>query len=157
VSFGAYDTPLVAILSTLAVSVASGVLPFVNAELFVLFLGTVAPGGLLPVLLVAATLGHMGGKALTYLAGRSVERLPPGRFRRRVEAARERARAHARVEGALVLASAAIGFPPFYLVTVASGVVGFPFARFFLLGFAGRLLRFAAILWLPQLARALTA
>jgi membrane protein YqaA with SNARE-associated domain len=155
VSFGAYDTTFLTIVSTIVVSIASGLLPFVNAELFVVFLGTVARGPMLPLLLVLATLGHMIGKALLYLAGRGVDRLPAGAFRRRIEAARTRASAHGAVEGTVVLASAAIGFPPFYLVTVAAGVMGFRFLHFFLLGFAGRLLRFGALLFLPPLARAL--
>ncbi len=41
--------------------------------------------------------------------------------------------------------------PPFYVVSVAAGLLGFRPGPFFLAGFAGRLLRFGAVFALPAL------
>jgi membrane protein YqaA with SNARE-associated domain len=154
VDFADPATALLSVLSTIALFVTSGVVPFVNAELAVIALGAMAPPPLLPVLLVVATLAHMAGKSLTYLAGRGTERVPWPWLQRRVAAARERLGDRTRTLGApLIFVSAVAGLPPVYLVTVASGVVGYRFAGFFLLGFVGRLLRFGALLLLPELAR----
>jgi membrane protein YqaA with SNARE-associated domain len=41
------------------------------------------------------------------------------------------------------------------MVTVASGAVRFPLPRFLMWGFAGRLLRFTAVVYAPHLIRGL--
>jgi membrane protein YqaA with SNARE-associated domain len=151
----AVDPAAVAIGTTIVACFASGFLPFVTVELYVVALGSLAPRPLLPVLLVLAALCHMLGKAVVYFAGRGLERLPPGRFRARIAAAQARLDRRAKVGDALVFVSAAAGLPPFYVVTAACGVIGYDFRRFFLLGFVGRLLRFATLLYLPHLARTL--
>ncbi len=148
------ESPGVALAVTLAACFAGAIVPVVNAELYVLSLGAVAPPALLPPLVLAATLAHMAGKAVLYCAGRAADRLPPGRLARRVAAARARLEGRARLGGALVFASAAVGVPPFYAVAVVSGALRYDFRRFVVLGFAGRLLRFAALIALPAAARA---
>ena len=150
------DAMLLTFASTVAIGVASGILPLVNAELYVLFLGAVAPRPMLPALLVVATLSHMVGKSVTYLAGRCLDRLPACAFTRRVAAARAGLERRRAVGGALVFASALTGLPPFYAVAVGSGVVGLNFGTFFVAGCAGRLLRFGGLLLVPGVARALT-
>jgi membrane protein YqaA with SNARE-associated domain len=146
---------LLLVASTVAVFVASGVVPLVNAELSVIALGSVAPRPLLPMLLVVATLSHMAGKSLVYLAGRGAERCPIPALRRRAAAARGQVDPRTKFGTIVIFISAAAGVPPFYLVTVASGVLRYPLLHFFLVGFVGRLLRFGALLLLPDLADAL--
>lgn len=51
----------------------------------------------------------------------------------------------------LVFTSALTGLPPFYVVSVAAGTLGFRPGPFLLAGFAGRLLRFGAVFALPGL------
>lgn len=154
--FGDPTSTFLTFASTVAVFVASAIFPFVNAEVAIVALGTMAPRPLLPLLLVVATLSHMAGKAVTYLAGRGAERLPFPALQRRVAAVRAKLDTRATAVGApLIFLSAVVGLPPFYLVTVASGVVRYPFLAFFLVGLVGRLLRFGALLYLPQLARTL--
>jgi membrane protein YqaA with SNARE-associated domain len=100
---------------------ASALIPVINAELFVVFLGTVATGQMLHVLVLVSTVSHMVGKAILYYAGRAADRLPPGWLKTKVEKARPRTGGHRTVGGALVFTSSLVGFPPFYVVTVASG------------------------------------
>jgi membrane protein YqaA with SNARE-associated domain len=155
VEFGDYSSTLVAIASTIGLFLLSGVVPIVNAEVSVILLGSVAPPPLLPVLLVVATFSHMVGKSLTYLAGRWAERWPYAPLQRQVAAARAKIERRTTLGGTIIFVSAAIGLPPFYVVSVGSGIVRFNFLHYFAFGFAGRLVRFAALLWIPQLARAL--
>lgn len=50
-----------------------------------------------------------------------------------------------------MLVSAVVGLPPFYVVSIACGLLRFPFARFFVLGLLGRLVHFGVIVMAPQL------
>jgi hypothetical protein len=50
----------------------------------------------------------------------------------------------------LAFASAVTGFPPFYWFSLAAGALRWRFAPFFVAGLLGRLLRFGAVVWLPQ-------
>ena len=154
--FGDYSSTLLAIASTVAIFLVSGIVPLVSAEVSIVVLGSVAPPPLLPVLLVVATLSHMAGKSLMYLVGRGAERWKYAPLQRQVAAARAKLEHRSALGGTIIFVSAAIGLPPFYLVTVTSGLVRYNFVHFFVLGFAGRLLRFGALLALPPLARALS-
>jgi membrane protein YqaA with SNARE-associated domain len=104
------------------------------------------------VLIAAVT--QMGAKSVLYCAGSGMLRLPLNRWTRRLHQAAA-AGSRARTGGSLVLfGSALVGFPPFYLSSIASGVVRFPFTRFLAIGFAGRTLRFSALVGIPQALRA---
>jgi membrane protein YqaA with SNARE-associated domain len=153
VNIGDYSTPLLMFASTVAICFASAIIPLVNMELFVIFLGSVAPPPLLPALLIVGTLSHMLGKSVMYAAGRAFDKLPPGALKRRVAAAREKVQDRPNLGAAVILTSAFTGLPPFYAVTVLSGVVRYNFLWFFVAGFGGRLLRFGALILLPQLGR----
>lgn len=140
-------------LAVFGFAVLSGIVPVLNCEIFLLGLAVAKPDSDVAVVALLAAAGQMLAKALMYGAGVGVLRLPG----RRLETAL--ARVHAQVErmrgnvGALVLVSATVGLPPFYVVTVASGVARYPFGLFMALGFAGRFLRFAAVLLSPQAVR----
>jgi membrane protein YqaA with SNARE-associated domain len=129
----------------------SGLVPFLNTEAFVMALAAVAPPSVLVPVVVLTTLGQMVAKSLLYLAGSGVVSLPLlggrgrglGELRDRLD--RERAGA-----AAVVFASATIGLPPFYLLSVVAGSLRWPLARFLLVGGGGRLLRFAVIAALPR-------
>jgi len=137
------------VASAVGVGFASGIVPFVNIEVYVTYLGVTAPHPLRPLLLVVATVAHMLGKSVLYLAGREADRLPIGSFQRRVERARAKIAGRPTLGAATIAVSAVTGFPPFYFVTVASGVVRYRFVHFFLIGLAGRLVRFAVLLAAP--------
>ena len=138
-------------VSTFFVTLLSGFLPFVNAEAYLVWVSALAPGASLAAVVAAATLGQMTAKSLLYLTGRGLLRLPL----RRHEARSARVRAFLEHGGAraaaLVFVSALAGIPPFYVVTLAAGALGFPLGRFFAAGTLGRLLRFAAVFLLPRL------
>jgi membrane protein YqaA with SNARE-associated domain len=104
------------------------------------------------MVLLVATLSHMGGKAVIYYASSAFERLPEGRFKERIRAAHAQAEKHSNLGTALVFTSSLVGLPPLYLITVVCGALRFPFAHFFAAAFVGRIIRFAALIMLPQLA-----
>ena len=152
-NFGDHSTMLLTFVSTVIICFASALIPVINIEVYVIFLGSVAPRPLLPALLITATLSHMAGKSLMYLAARGFERLPAGRLKDRVAAAKMKLEQRQSLGSAVVLVSAVTGIPPFYLTSVAAGALRFNFTSFFVMGFLGRLLRFAALIALPQVAR----
>ena len=49
--------------------------------------------------------------------------------------------------GSLVFASAVLGLPPFYAISLASGALGMGLRRFLAAGLAGRGLRFGVLAW----------
>jgi membrane protein YqaA with SNARE-associated domain len=52
--------------------------------------------------------------------------------------------------GTLFLSSV-VGVPPFYVVTAICGTLRMPLHEFLILGTTGRIIRFAALMLLPQL------
>lgn len=134
--------------ATFAVAFLSGFVPLVNLETYLLSVAALRPGSSLPPVVLAASLGQMSAKCLLFLAGRGALALP---LRHRGRALQAAAWLERRGCGpALVFASAFSGIPPFYLVSVAAGLLRFPLAAFLLCGTAGRLLRFSAVFLLPR-------
>lgn len=113
------------------------------------------PRGYAIPLILAATLGQMTGKSLMFFGGRGVKFLQRGRMKDRIEAVGEMMQGRDGAVGTLLFTSAATGLPPFYVVSVASGLVGVAFMQFAVLGFLGRLTRFSVVVMLPQLIKAL--
>ena len=151
-------TALIAFLTTFGVCAFSAVVPLVNAEIYLLAASALAPRELALPLIIAAATGQMLGKSLMYFAGVGALRLPSERLRRTVARVEARYRAAgtggASLGGGIILLSAVVGLPPFYIVSIACGLFRIPFAQFFLLGLLGRLVRFAVIVLAPQAYKA---
>lgn len=140
-------------LTTLGVAVASAIIPVINIELYLLGAAALAPPSMAVPLVLAATIGQMAGKVVMYFAGTGAVKLPGKRIQAALEGMNTTLRDRPRSGGALVFASAAAGFPPFFIVTVAAGAARMNLVSFVILGFLGRLIRFAVIVALPQLAK----
>jgi membrane protein YqaA with SNARE-associated domain len=128
-------------------------IPVFNIEAFLVILsaGTETGRHWFPLALVTSA-AHMGGKSLLYAGGRGLgSTLSPSR-RAKVESVQRRLQQWRLGPSAFVFASAGLGFPPFYAVAVLAGTLRLGFRRFFLPGFAGRFLRFSALLLFPQAA-----
>ena len=135
-------------VATLGMSFLSGFVPLVNIEAYLLGAAALLPGISPLVVVVPAALGQMAAKAVLFLGGRGLVNLPL-RFRDRALAAASRL--GTRRPPAFVFTSALTGLPPFYVVSVAAGMLGFRPGPFLLAGLAGRLLRFGAVFALPGL------
>ena len=139
-------------LSYFGLTVASAVMPWLNAEVIVLSLPAVAPSRTaLALLVVIATVGQMTGKCLVYWAGRKGNRVLPGRAGMALEKMKDRFATRPSKAAALVLVSSLVGLPPFFLVTFVAGAVKMNFVTFMTAGLAGRLVRFGALVMVPQL------
>ncbi len=131
----------------------SGIVPLMNSELFMLYLGSTASHSQFPALILLATLGQMSAKAVLYCAGRGVLKLPMGRGQARIEALRARLSATGQAAGGVTFVSALTGLPSFYAISVIAGTLGWPFSRFLAWGIAGRILRFSVLLFLPGIVK----
>lgn len=130
-----------------AVAVAAGgILPWINSEVVVVGAALLTPESGLPALVLACSAAQMSAKAVLYGVVRWVPERMPGRVRRfadRVDVFRER-------RGFLVLAvfsGSAVALPPFYLVTLACGVLRVPFVLFAIAGLAGTISRYGFLAW----------
>ena len=141
---------LLVVLGTFAFCVGSAVIPVLHAETYLVTASLVAPPGLRWLLVIAATSGQMLGKVGMYYVGRGVKLIPGERMQRRIQLATARYREKRQIGNGLVFVSASTGFPPFYIVSIAAGMLTFPVMPFILLGFAGRFIRFAAVVFLPH-------
>lgn len=135
-------------IATLGAAFVSGFVPVVNIEAYLVAAAALVPSAPPLAVVAAAALGQMAAKTLLFLGGRGLVSVPS----RPLERAREvaaRLAARGRSAPGLVFTSALTGLPPFYVVSVAAGMGGFGTGPFVLAGFAGRLLRFAAVFAAP--------
>jgi membrane protein YqaA with SNARE-associated domain len=133
-------------LVALSGAVVSSVVPLVNAEILLLGLALAAPEAA-PLLVIVMAAGQMAGKSALFLGG---GRLTPAAVETRLARWRLDGRRRA-AGGPLIGLSAFTGLPPFYLVSLAAPALGVRFGTFLAMGLAGRLLRFAVLVALPQL------
>lgn len=138
-------------------AIVSAVLPWVNAE--VLMLSAVPLAGTplqLAALAAAVTAGQMTGKSAMYWVGkRSTDRGAAPRHPRLSQwLARWRRRLERGPASAVlvVFLSAVVGFPPFYLVSIAAGALGMAFGAFLAVGAMGRLIHFATVAFAARAA-----
>lgn len=134
--------------ASFAVAILSGLVPVVNAELYLVGV-VLAVGGIPEALLLAliVAFGQMVAKIVMYQAALRATNL--GKRSPRLEPKIEKARAYVEKWRSKPLSvsfvSATLGLPPFYLVTLVAGMLQVPFRAFFIVGLIGRTLRFATI------------
>jgi membrane protein YqaA with SNARE-associated domain len=98
------------------------------------------------VLILACALGQMSAKAAIYGVTRWAPQRLPTRARIFLERA-EKYRDRRRLLGVAVFSGAFIAIPPFYIVTLASGLLRVPFLLFLVAGIAGTALRYGFVVW----------
>jgi membrane protein YqaA with SNARE-associated domain len=142
--------------ATFVYCVASGLLPFVNAEAFLIVLSsTIMPRSELILLASLAAGGQMIGKSAAYLAGRASLRRPPKKYEAKLAGARTRLEGWRYGVGSFFFLSASTGIPPFYVVSILAGMLKANYVTFLVFGLAGRFLRFGLTLLFPQLIKSL--
>jgi membrane protein YqaA with SNARE-associated domain len=137
--------------SLCALAYVSALVPIVNAELLVVGSSAVAGKGWTQALTVAVVVavGQMVGKVTLYLMGRGASKIPSERQRKAIDRWGHRFSQSPRMVMLLVFASAASGFPPFYAISVLAGTFRVNLAAFFVVGLAGRILRFGILALAP--------
>jgi len=122
------------------------VLPWISAEAVLIGALLALPGGWVPAAVGACALGQIAGKAGLYLLARRAPHRLPDRAAGVLERARGLAKRPTLMTSA-VLTGSAVAVPPFYLVTLASGLARLPFALFAAAGLLGCVLRYGALAW----------
>lgn len=131
--------------ATYVVCVVGGFVPVVNAEVYFASIGAMSDRAVIVPIVVIGTLGQMTAKTAIFFAGRGILRLPVTRDSERMRVVLAKARAWRGPIELFVFVSAVFGIPPFYIVSLLGGTLDISVARFIILGFTGRLIRFLAI------------
>lgn len=147
---------------TFGFSLLSALVPVFNAEVYLVGLAARQPQLSWWLLGLVAAVGQMLGKLVFYYAGRGSLQLPArlrrksdkgrgGRWSRWFARFRETARDRPVWAFAVLLASAAIGLPPYAASAVLAGVAEVRLPVFLVSGLVGRFVRFGAIAASPGL------
>lgn len=132
-----------------AASLVGGIVPAVCTEVIVAASLVAAPGHAAAIV-GAATAGQMIAKIGLYALARWAPERLPARARGALGRARGMVASRDGATGSLVLASAGLGVPPFFLVSLASGALHVRLSTFVFSGTAGRAGRFVAIALLAR-------
>jgi|JI10StandDraft_1071094.scaffolds.fasta_scaffold56705_2 membrane protein YqaA with SNARE-associated domain len=138
---------------TFVVCFIAGLVPLVNAEIFLVLVSTmlVTSSAPLPAIVVLAAAGQMVAKVVLYVGARRLIASATGARREKIE------RAQARIEKWkdrplwVLFASSTLGLPPFYVVSLLAGALKIRLRAFLAIGMTGRVLRFAVIVAIPWL------
>jgi membrane protein YqaA with SNARE-associated domain len=142
-------------LTTYIVGVISGFVPVVNLEVFLVWVAALTPSSQGVAITVLATFGQMTAKTLMYLAGAGILKISVRKPGKRLQAVQMKMAQWQHRMGLFMFLSAFLGVPPFYVVSIASGICRVPLQVFIIWGFAGRLLRFAITVFFPHLLKGL--
>jgi membrane protein YqaA with SNARE-associated domain len=139
--------------AALAIAFLAGMFPLLSIELFLV--GAAAWGvavDQLVVLIAIAAVGHQVAKTVTYYAGAGALELPRGKLRDQIAAAKQRIDRWNRRPRLIMLAGAALGLPPLYLLGfVARPVLNMQLATFTGITLAGRLARYTTLVAVARL------
>jgi membrane protein YqaA with SNARE-associated domain len=137
--------------ASFVVGFVSGLVPFVNSEVYLVAVSPmVARPALLPIALLSAA-GQMVAKTIIFYAGRGVFKINMGRIEKKIETVQKKFQAWENKADILMLISASVGLPPFYVVSFVAGALKLHYIRFLIAGVIGRSIRFAAVVYFPQL------
>jgi membrane protein YqaA with SNARE-associated domain len=131
--------------ATYLICLIGGFVPIVNAEVYFASVGAMSDRAVIFPLVVVGTLGQMTAKTAIFLAGRGLLRLPVAKDSERMRVVLAKARAWRGPIELFVFVSAVVGIPPFYIVSLLGGALKLSVARFIVVGFTGRLIRFLVI------------
>ena len=141
----------VMLLSLLAASVLSSLVPVVNAEALALGSALVAPAEMGLLIAVVITVGQVAGKLVLYRGGRGLGGSTAFRGSRRAAEMVERLASRPRLLRWTLFASASTGLPPLYVMSVAAGTMRLPIRTFLALCLAGRFIRFYVLVLIPRI------
>jgi membrane protein YqaA with SNARE-associated domain len=140
--------------ATYLMCLVGGFVPIINAEVYLASVGAMSERAMVLPLVVVGTLGQMTAKTAIFLGGRGLLRLPKARDSERMRVVLAKARAWRGPIELFVFVSAVVGIPPFYIVSLLGGALDLSVARFIVVGFTGRLIRFLAIAYAANAAAA---
>lgn len=134
------------IVGAAAACLAGGVLPWINSEIAVVSAALLLPRATLLVLVVSCALAQMTAKCGLYGVTRWAPHRLPHRARKLLDRA-QRYRGRRRLLAIAAFTGALVAVPPFYLVTLACGLLRVPLALFVVAGVAGTTIRYGLLAW----------
>ena len=96
-------------------------------------------------------MGQMVAKTIIFYAGRGTFKINMGKLGGKIEAVQKKFEDWENKADVLMLISASVGMPPFYVVSFVAGALKLHYIRFLIAGIIGRSIRFAVIVYFPQL------
>lgn len=139
------------LLGAAAACLAGGVLPWINAEIAVVSASLLLPEPVVPALVALCAAGQMTAKCGLYGVTRWAPHRLPLRARKLLDRV-DRYRDRRGLLAVAVFSGALVAVPPFYLVTLACGVLRVPFAVFAVAGLLGTSVRYGLLAWAALLA-----
>jgi membrane protein YqaA with SNARE-associated domain len=140
-------------LTTYVVGVVSGFVPVVNLEVYLVWVAALTPASQGLAITFLATVGQMTAKTAMYLAGAGILKISVRKPGKKLQAVQMKMAQWKHRMGLFMFSSASLGVPPFYVVSIASGICRVPLQVFIIWGFAGRFLRFAVTVFFPHLLK----
>jgi membrane protein YqaA with SNARE-associated domain len=141
------------LLAVAGVGFLSALFPVVNIEALLAVRAAVSSVEAMWALALVAALGQMAGKLIWYYLGANSlhwswvrRKVEQPKSAARLELWRERVHDRPVVTGLLTLVSAAVGIPPFAILSVLAGQLKMNLWLFVSIGLLGRWLRFLAVL-----------
>ncbi len=143
-------SPGLILVLVVVVAVAGSLLPLSPMTPMLVGIALYAgPSLLLPVVAVAGV-SEVMAKSLIYAAGSQADRALPLKKRASMDRARVYLTGKRSFRLAAIFGSALLGFPPFYIMTVACGALRLPLRDYLVAGAIGRAGRYAALVTLSR-------
>lgn len=145
------DAPVLLLSAVALLAGGGGLLPFAPVEPLLVAIALTASPSVSASAVLVATVSQAGAKALLFIGSRGAEsRLSPA-ARSTIDRVRRRLANRHAAQLATVAVSAAVGMPPLYLVTIATGALGLSLRAYLIASTAGRGARFAVLAMAPRL------
>lgn len=143
--------------ATFIFCVFSGLIPVVNAELYLVSISALLSDSLIQLLIIIllATLGQMVAKSVMFFASQGVVKVSTKKqpSQAKIDQVRQKMEKWGSQSNWFIFVSGWSGFPPFFIVSIVAGLLKFKFVNFFLFGSAGRFIRFSLCIGIPQLLK----
>lgn len=132
--------------ATLIVAALSGVVPLINAEIYLVAVALAMKSVPLAIILgVIVALGQMVAKIGIYQASKGLTTKSSPKIQAKLDKAHAVMAKWKDKPMLLIFVSAVVGLPPFFLVAIVAGMLRMNFKKFMILGFIGRTIRFVSI------------
>ena len=134
------------LIGAMATIAAGAFFPWINGEAVIAATALVVPRSALPALVLSCAVVQMACKACLYGLVRWTPDRLPARARSMIGRA-ERFRERRGLLVVTILSGSLAAIPPFYLVTLACGVLRVPLALFVVAGLGGTIARYGLVAW----------
>lgn len=136
-------------MSTLMVCIASGFIPLINAELYLIGVGLYESGHHYLLLATAAAIGQTIAKGIVFFISKHTQYFMSEKYTTKLKKLELMQKRWSKASLSVLFCSSSLGFPPLLLTSVYYGLVNLNFYQFITITLIGRWIRFAVILMVP--------